>query len=175
VEFASDPDNTDRELQRFLKVEASGWKGDLGSAIRESSALTEFYATLTQRLSHAGILEWHFLTLNGETIAGHLATRLAGRLTLWKIGYDEAYSYYSPGNLLMLEVIKNAFETEDIHRIDFVTDQPWHRNWTKSRETYCDAWLYRRAALPILFGAVPRHLGVRFRRLARNIKGRITK
>ena len=170
VELVSAGNSTDEELRRFMKVEASGWKGELGSAIRESEALTSYYATLTQRLAQSGLLEWHFLTLNGETIAGHMATRLAGRLTLWKIGFDERYSYYSPGNLLMLEVIKNAFETEGIDRIDFVTDQIWHRNWTTSKDAYCDAWFYRKRALPILFGAVPRHVAVRLRRVARRVK-----
>jgi hypothetical protein len=50
---------------------------------------------------------------------------------LLKIGYDEAYRRCSPGQLLMLEVIRDAAR-RGLQRVEFLGfSAPWTRVWTE--------------------------------------------
>lgn len=116
-------------LQQFLKVESSGWKGAAGTAIECSPQLVAFYETLTRRLAQRGWLEWHTLELDGEPVAAHLAVRLGDAVALPKIGYDEGYARYGPGNLLFRELLVRSFDDPTVSEVNCLSDMPWHRNW----------------------------------------------
>ena len=115
-------------LKRFLKVENSGWKGTTGTAIARSPQLVAFYEALTRRLAQRGWLEWHTMEFDGEPVACHLAVRLGGAVALPKIGYDETYARYGPGNLLFRELLDRSFDDPTVDEVNCLTDQPWHAN-----------------------------------------------
>jgi len=116
-------------LTRFLRVESSGWKGEMGTAIARSPELVAFYETLTRRLAQRGWLEWQTMTLDGEAVACHLAVRLGGAVSLPKIGYDERFARFGPGNLLFKELLDRSFTDPATDEVNCLTDQPWHANW----------------------------------------------
>ncbi len=165
-------DSTDADLERFLRLEASGWKGRAGSAIMLSPELQQFYQTLIRRLAEAGLLEWHFLKTDETVLAGHLACRINGALTLCKIAYDEDYSYYSPGNYLFEQQVKRACQTDDLIEINCLTDMDWHRNWkTRSRPHY-NIYIYPKRMNTVLSGAMPRRIWIAMKKspLLRRLK-----
>ncbi len=143
-------------LDRFMEVEASGWKGRGGSAIGTSEQLVRFYRTLVERLHERGVLEWHFVRADNRTIAGHLAVRTGRTLWIWKIGYDEDYSRCSPGVSLMEETICRADEDEKTDGIDLVTDRDWQDHWKPEKRPYYDMWFYPHGFLPAMFGVFPK-------------------
>lgn len=142
-------------LVQFLEVEASGWKAAEGTAIRQSPQLVRFYRALTARFANLGWLEYHFLEAEGKTIAGHLAVRLGRSLVLLKIGYDEAYSSYAPGNVLMAHTIERAFACGDVDEVNCLTDMPWNRNWNMQKRPYHSVTLHRTSLVPLLTGYLP--------------------
>ncbi len=52
-----------------------------------------------------------------------------GALWLLKIGFDEAFARVSPGNLLLMEVIRHA-AANGLERVEFLgKDAPWTAAW----------------------------------------------
>jgi CelD/BcsL family acetyltransferase involved in cellulose biosynthesis len=141
-------------LQQFFDVEASGWKGAAGTAIKCNPELVGFYSGLAQRLSDRGWLEWHFLDFDGEPVAGHFAIRFGRSLVLHKIGYDEKYARLGPGNLLFHHIVARAFADEGIDEINCLTDMPWHANWHVTKDEYSDMLLTPPRLLPYVVGKV---------------------
>ena len=126
----------------FLKVEASGWKGEEGSAIGKSGQWIEFYRTLVQRLREAGWLEWQLLVGDGNTLAANLAIRMPGAVIIWKLGYNEEYSRCSPGSILLEELVRREATTLASTEINLTTSQPWYDNWGMRYRNYYTARFY---------------------------------
>ncbi len=156
--FLSGAEATAKGLQLFLEVEASGWKGQGGSAILMSSSLSAFYGKIVERLAELGWLEWHFLQTQGKVIAGQFAAKMGSTLIVMKIGYDESYGWCSPGNYLFEHTVERAFASGDTDEIDCLTDMPWHRNWKMKQRDYHNLWIYPRRPIPLIFGAFGRRI-----------------
>lgn len=92
-----------------LGVEASGWKGRQGTAIRSSPTTLRFYTRIAEWAAQRDWLRLAFLRLNGEAIAFELMLRVDDVLYDVKQGYDERYRRYAPGQLLNERVIEHAF------------------------------------------------------------------
>ena len=154
-------------LARFMLLEASGWKGQQGTTLVQTSGLTAFYTTLVPRMASRGWLEWHFLKVDGQAIAGYLGVRCGRSLGLQKVAYDEAFGRCSPGHLLLAQLINRAFASEEIDEINLYTDFAWVQPWRPERSEYHTVWLSPRRPIPLLFGALPRRVERSTRRLLR--------
>ena len=128
-------------LKRFLHVENSGWKGATGTAIARSPQRVAFYEALTRRLAQRGWLEWQTMEFDSEPVACHLAVRFGGAVALPKIGYDETYARYGPGNLLFRELLERSFDDPTVDEVNCLTDQPWHDNWGMRKIGYADVMI----------------------------------
>ena len=102
------PASVDAHLAELLRVEASGWKGREGSAIVQRPHLARFIADYARRAAASGTLRLFFLSLDGENIAAQMLAETGGRLWQFKIGYDERWARYSPGRLLMFDILRWA-------------------------------------------------------------------
>jgi CelD/BcsL family acetyltransferase involved in cellulose biosynthesis len=153
--FVAGEQATEAGLDRFLSLEASGWKGEIGTAIGVSPSLETFYRALCRGLAARGWLEWHELRSAGRLIAGHLAVRLGDSISLPKIAFDEDFARCAPGNLLMERCIERAFADDGIRQLNCLTDQFWHRNWRMAQEPYHDLSLFPRGPTSLLFGLMP--------------------
>ncbi|PKN64377.1 MAG: hypothetical protein CVU57_15010 [Deltaproteobacteria bacterium HGW-Deltaproteobacteria-15] len=158
TENLSGPDANKNHLARFMKLESSGWKGRSGTAIELSPPLVSFYSTLISRLSRLGWLEWHFLSTGDRTVAGSLAVKMDRTLVGLKIGYDEEFSTYSPGHLLIEQLIERAFREQDIDEINAVTDMAWNAVWGMDKRPHFNLCIYPNHPLSFIFGAM-RHRG----------------
>ena len=119
------------KLDAFMDVEASGWKGDLGSgtAIKLHPSLICFYRTLTRTLSARGGISINTLSVDGKCIAAQFCILLDHTAYIVKIGYDEGYKRYAPGNLLVDLFLERSIADGSIERINLLTDAKWHRDW----------------------------------------------
>ncbi|MFA5514974.1 MAG: GNAT family N-acetyltransferase [Desulfuromonadales bacterium] len=142
-------------LQNFLVLEASGWKGRMGTAIVQDPILVRFYADLARRMADRGWLQWHFLRLDGRAIAAEMTLHMGRALFLLKMAYDENLSRCAPGNVLFLAVADYVHRQGGVERIDCLTDMPWHGQWKMARREYFDLFLYPRRFLPTLAGYTP--------------------
>jgi len=123
-----------RELEAFLQVEASGWKGEsgTGSAIQLHPKVVAFYRTLTSTLgSHGGDdrCEINSLYADGRCIASQICLRTDGEYAMPKIAYDEEYSRLTPGLLLFERTLERCCEDDEIRRLNFLTSPAWMKVW----------------------------------------------
>jgi hypothetical protein len=156
---------TGEHMADFAEMEASGWKGCVGSAIQASPDVAEFYRRMTGRLAERGWLEWQFLRAEGKVIAGQLGARLGRSLVLLKIAFREEYKAYAPGNLLLARTIEQAFASGDVDEINCLTDYPWTHDWNMHLRPHYRVNVYPKSVTPMLLGAVPRRAGLAARRI----------
>lgn len=113
-------------LEDFLVLEASGWKGQRGSAMAVDRFRAAFAREAVNNLATRDLARIHTLELDGKTIAVLVVFVEAGEAWTWKTAYDESLAAYSPGVLLMIEMLKNHLDDPNIERTDScaVPDHP---------------------------------------------------
>lgn len=117
--------------EAFLDVEASGWKGRKGSgtAIKLDKKLESFYRLLMEHYSRSGGCEIHIMWHDKKPISVEFSLITDSTLYTVKIGYNENYSFCSPGHLLR-EYLMNYYENKGgISFNNLITDASWHSGW----------------------------------------------
>jgi hypothetical protein len=74
------------------------------------------------------------------------------------MGYDEEFSYCSPGNNLTEKAIQRAFNSADTDEMDYLSDMPWHDDWKMIKKDYFDLWIYPRRPIPLIYGVLPKKI-----------------
>ncbi|MDY7098754.1 MAG: GNAT family N-acetyltransferase [Pseudomonadota bacterium] len=100
-------------INDYLALEASGWKGEIGSAIADQPALREFFVEAIRGAASAGRLERLALTLNKRRIAMLATFHCPPAAYSFKTAFDEDLAKHSPGMLLQLENL-TTLDNEDI-------------------------------------------------------------
>jgi len=158
-------------FDRFVAVEAAGWKGDSGtqSAIACNPPIKSFYEKLIDGYAAAGQCWLNLLSLNDKAIAGQLCLLVDGTLYILKIGYDEAYAKVAPGNLIMDQTLRLAVEDQGVRAVSFITDRPWNYFWgAKSYRVY-DHFIFNRRSFRGWYG----YLCLRLKDMARPLWQRL--
>ena len=115
---ARSADDIRNGVESFLTLEASGWKGRERTAMAVDRYRAAFAREAVHRLAEQDMCRVHALTLDGEVIASLIVFIEAGIAYTWKTAYDEAYSAFSPGTLLMIEVTKQHLDDPNITATD---------------------------------------------------------
>ncbi|HEY2168351.1 MAG TPA: GNAT family N-acetyltransferase [Candidatus Angelobacter sp.] len=161
---AADPE----ALEKFYALEASGWKGAEGTAIRCHPSTRQFYDAIANAAARDGYLSLDFLELNGKPIAGHFGFNLRGRYFLAKAGYDEAFRRHGPGQLLVNEIL-NQTPQRGLREFDFVGPATWDESrWASARRTNYRVFIFRKS----LYGAVLYAARIAARDALRKLLGR---
>jgi CelD/BcsL family acetyltransferase involved in cellulose biosynthesis len=109
----------------FQELEASGWKGKAGTAIKQDPRLIGFYRRLLEELVPRGRARLNCLEAGGRTIAAQLCLVDGETLYVLKLAYDEAFAKLAPGNMLLRQVIASrAFA-----HVNLVGSPPWFAPW----------------------------------------------
>jgi len=162
---AADPE----ELEKFYALEASGWKGAEGTAIKCNPHTRQFYDAIAQAAARDGYLSLDFLELNGKPIAGHFGFNLRGRYFLAKAGYDEAFRRHGPGQLLVNEILNQTPQCA-LHEFDFVGPATWDESrWASARRTNYRVFIFRKN----WYGELLYELRISVRDLVRRMLGQL--
>lgn len=150
----------------FLHLEASGWKGSsgTGSAIALDPRLTAFYRRLLEAGRPGLRCEIALLEAGGRPAAAQFAMIDGQCRHVLKIAYDESLSRYSPGQVLLEEMLKRACADPALSITSLVTDMPWHQAWRPIPEPCAEVIIFRdrwrrlafrayESALPALWAA----------------------
>jgi CelD/BcsL family acetyltransferase involved in cellulose biosynthesis len=155
-------------LKKFYDLEASGWKGAEGTAIKCDAGTQQFYDSVAQAAARDGYLSLDFLELNGKPIAGHFGFNLRGRYFLAKAGYDEAFRRHGPGQLLVNEILSQTRE-RGLREFDFVGPATWDESrWASARRTNYRIFIFRKN----LYGALLHAVRISARDAVRKLMGR---
>lgn len=120
--YSETPAEIPSALERFLRLEASGWKGRRGTALGQRPDNAAFIQSLANDFAAQGAFTLAELTLSGRPIASGIVMRAADRAFLFKIAYDEAYARHSPGVQLILELTRRFIDDPRVKIVDSVAD-----------------------------------------------------
>jgi len=110
--------NISARFDEVLDVEASGWKGQSGTAIKQSDDTLHFFRSVCRDMAEMNKLRLFLLCRDEKIIAFRLCTLHQGVLSSLKIGYREEFSKEAPGNVLKLWTAKWAFENPEVRIFD---------------------------------------------------------
>ncbi len=96
-------------LQRFMTLEAAGWKGRGGTALAQSPDDALYVQSVIQSLARTDQVCVDEITLDGAPVAIGLVLESGGASVFWKTAFDEAHRRHSPGVLLDLAVTRRLF------------------------------------------------------------------
>jgi len=113
------------ELETFLKLEASGWKGKRGTALLQDDGDVAFIRRAAVALAECGQCEIVTLRTGDTPVAAAIVVRHQDRAFYFKIGIDEHYAKYSPGVQLTLELTRHLCADPAIASADSTTS-PGH-------------------------------------------------
>jgi CelD/BcsL family acetyltransferase involved in cellulose biosynthesis len=156
-------------VEDLLTLEAAGWKGRRGTAIKATAALQAAFRDSCHYLAAAGKLRFWKLTLDGKTIAITYAIVEGDQAWLHKIAYDEAYSKFSPGVLLVLYATERLFAESGISVVDScaIPGHPMIENIWRDRLKVADVMIAPNSVNPKRFAMTLK--AERLRRAAREV------
>lgn len=105
-------------FEEFLKLEARGWKGRRGTALRATSDTATFSREMIAALAQGGQCRIARLDFGGRTIALGVLLISGATAFFWKIAYDEEYAQFSPGVLLSCELSRALIQDPKIATTD---------------------------------------------------------
>lgn len=173
-QLLSDPADLPAWCETFLALEASGWKGQEGTALGCTPADTGFFRAATAAALASGQLHFLRLDVDGKAIAMLVNFRHGDGAFSFKIAIDEEYGRYSPGVLIEIDNLRAVLGHPAIGWMDScaaaghpMIDSLWgeRRSIVQYRVALRGTGLlrHRRAAAYALAGAADR--------LARFVKG----
>lgn len=123
------PADLDAQLERGLAVEASGWKGQAGTAILSQPDSERFYREIARTFHAAGELALSEIRFDGRCVAFDLCLLRGRSLYLLKTGFDEQFGSLSPGLVLRQETIRRCYELGlETHEL-LGDDSEWKRRF----------------------------------------------
>lgn len=105
-------------LAEFLALEASGWKGRLGTAAKANDHIRCFLEAAVTALAAEGKAGITRLALDGRAIAALVTLRSGATAWSWKIAYDETLARYSPGVQVLLDATQELLADASVARAD---------------------------------------------------------
>ena len=137
---AREPDEIAAALGSFLALEASGWKGEAGSAARDHAPIRAFMTRAVGDLATSGGGRIDRLMQGEQALAATITLRSGDAAWFWKIAYDEAHARSSPGVQISLDLTHALLADESVVRVDScaTADHPMIDHLWKERLALCD-------------------------------------
>lgn len=115
---AREPAHIAPALADYLMLEASGWKGRVGTAARQNADVLHFVQSAIAALAAEGRVRIDRLTRGEMPLAAAVTLRAGERAWFWKIAYDEAHASFSPGVQLALDVTRSLVADATLAQTD---------------------------------------------------------
>ncbi len=107
-EVARKPDEIKPALETFLQLEASGWKGQRGTALVQDAGDATFIRRAVPALArNRAMRDRHACTPARRRLPRGIVLRHQDRAFFFKLGIDERFAKYSPGVQLTLDLTRH--------------------------------------------------------------------
>jgi CelD/BcsL family acetyltransferase involved in cellulose biosynthesis len=131
-------------LEAFVALEASGWKGEAGTAIACRADERRFVTAVFEEGHRRGRLLITGLDLAGRPLARHCMFTAGEGAFTFKIAYDEAHASASPGILGEVDNVRQFLETPGLRWLD--------SNTARANTSYARVWKERRTVQRVAVG-----------------------
>jgi CelD/BcsL family acetyltransferase involved in cellulose biosynthesis len=160
----SSVDEKAETLDKFYALEASGWKGQQGTAICQVPEARILFDELVKSDQNCWL---PLLSLNDRPIAAQIVQTTGSQLYLLKTAYDTEYSAFSPGQLITSMVMAYCVE-QGIEVFDFLGDtMTWKMDWEPELRQHYRLSLYA----PSLRGRMAQWRDYKLRREIKRLPG----
>lgn len=113
-----------------FEIEDRSWKGSEGTSVLKTPGMLDFYCREAALLAEWGQLELVFLEHQDKAIAFDYGLNSKGVHYTPKVGYDEAYEKFSPGQLLVMLFLQRLYADTERKQLDFLgPPDPWKLSW----------------------------------------------
>lgn len=109
-------------LIKYSILETNGWKGKAGTAIQMGTSQGEFYNKVLSAFSEQNNANVYELYFNDELVASRLAIYNSQMLIILKTTYNEDYSSYAPGRLLLYKILEYEFKLLRVSSVELYTN-----------------------------------------------------
>lgn len=132
-------------LNEFFRLETLGWKGQQGqnTAIAGHQNLMEFYQALMQAEMPGWQPAINLLKADGQPIAAQFQVASSSCISLLKIAFDESWSDYSPGSLILEDCLLASFNKKEAKQLSLVTCPGWADRWHPHKTDVLNLSFYR--------------------------------
>lgn len=111
-------DDVDSWCDAFFDLEKAGWKGKAGTAIACNPETEAFMRDAICGEAARDRLAFWVLTVDDKPVAMAFALKQPPQVWLMKIAYDEAYAQYSPGALLIFDIMEAMSAENTVEIVD---------------------------------------------------------
>lgn len=108
-------------LSEFLALEASGWKGEEGTALANDAMHRAMFEQIVRGAHRTHQVRMQRLRVGSKSVAMRVEFISGGEAALFKVAYDESMRRYSPGMVLEVERIRHLHLDPDVTMIDSCT------------------------------------------------------
>jgi len=130
-------------LERFYQLEASGWKGQVGSAILCKAETRRFYDEIAQSAARFGYFGLYMLEWKGQLLAAHFSLTYKDRCYSPVVAYNENFKEFAPGHLIVSEILQDCL-ARGISGYDVTgQDQEWKMKWTTEARPVTHHYVFR--------------------------------
>ncbi|MBK1694984.1 hypothetical protein CKO09_09555 [Chromatium weissei] len=142
------PNQISKAVTRYGIIESRGWKGSQGTSIHVDNVQGAFYAQLMNEFAVSGNASVYELYFNDTLVASRLCILNSEMLIMLKTTYDETFSEYAPGRLLLHAVIAQEFARKRVKKIEFYTDATQDQmSWSTEQREIQHVTLFRHPLL----------------------------
>jgi CelD/BcsL family acetyltransferase involved in cellulose biosynthesis len=122
LQVVIEPESMAGGVARFGELESSGWKRKAGTAVSIDNTQGHFYAELMSRFASSGQAQVLEYRLGERLIASRLVIGGGAMSIILKTTYDEAFSRFAPGRLLLHALLERAFNGKRQKVVEFYTN-----------------------------------------------------
>jgi predicted nucleic acid-binding Zn ribbon protein len=123
-------------LQQFFELETAGWKAQSGDPIAFDANKISYYENMTRAALSGKNLSWYRMSSNNKPIAMLLVFRRKEKLWVMKTAYDETYKAYSPGGLVLTQLLDDSLADPLIKTVDMISNYNWLERWNPEKKPY---------------------------------------
>lgn len=118
--------NTQQALEQYHEIYKVSWKAN-----EQYQALVE---DVVKRFSKRGWTRLAILSIDNTPIAAQLWFVVAGKVSIFRLVYDQTWKNYSPGSILMTYLLQHVIDTEKATEIDFLSgNDKYKHDWMSLR------------------------------------------
>jgi CelD/BcsL family acetyltransferase involved in cellulose biosynthesis len=145
LEIIRDPAAVAAAIADYGKLETTGWKSGIGTAVSADNPQGRFYQGMLEAFCRRGdgcLLRYWF---DDRVVAMNLCIEGYGCMIILKTAYDEALgNQYSPAFMMLEETCRQLFDGHKFTTLEFYGRvMEWHRRWTDEVRTMYHVTGYR--------------------------------